>query len=246
MNLGDGSPIEHLERAFSISGGLDDTPFPANRKSFYASLGSNVSSTFKALFYGVIAMATAVGGFPGLGAVIPSSDVATEVVGKLPMLAAVLLTVAPLVARLNQISLMEPALRNPQQVSYFRAKALVGTLLDVGMGGLIFAIASLSGFDVAITSGVLTGWAGAKLSSGGAHSPLELLEQFMASAFGEDTAAPVAAVPAASVHAKAAEEEDDENLESENVNAAESSEDEPWPEERHSNGVVRRSGRGNK
>jgi hypothetical protein len=243
MNLGDGSPIEHLERLFSINGGLADTPFPAHRRNFYASLGSNVSSTFKALFYGVVAMATAVGGIPGLGAVITSSSVATEVVGKLPVLAALALTVAPLVARLNQISLMEPALRSPQQVSYFRANALVGTLLDVGMGGLISAVASLSGFDVAITSGVLTGWAGAKLSSGGAHSPLERVGLFMASAFGEDAAAFVAAAPppAASVRATAEEEEDDDEL----INAAESS-GERYPDERQSNGVIRRSGRGNK
>jgi len=178
MNLGDGSPIEHLERLFAISGSRDTVPraFPSDRQGFFGSLSSNVSSTSKALFYGVVAMASTVGGIPGLGA----PDLVTHAAGKLPLLAAVALTLAPLVARLNQISVMGPALKSPEQVTYFRAKALVGTLLDVGMGGIIFALATLSGVDLHITASVLAGWAGAKLSSGGANSPLEHMEQSVA------------------------------------------------------------------
>lgn len=171
ITLGDGSPIEHMECFFSLS---QRRRYSASRSDLLLSLGNNVSATSKATFYGVVALA---------------ATTSIPYFGHITVPTATLLTVVPLVVRLNQIRIMTRVI-NQQYQKYYNAKALVDTLIDMAMGGIIY-YASLSG-DVHITAAVLAGWIAAKLTSGGDYSPLDYLSNFGTYIFGGNAIDPPA------------------------------------------------------
>jgi hypothetical protein len=169
ITLGDGSPTEHFECSFSLSRRRQYSP---QRSGLFMSLGNNLSATSKATFYGMVALATT--------ATIPYF-------GQITIPTAGLLTVVPLIVRINQIRIMAPVIGSRNQ-KYYNAKALVDTLVDMGMGAIIY-YASLVG-DVHITTSVLAGWIGAKITSSGDNSPLDHLSGFGSYLLGAGEAAP--------------------------------------------------------
>jgi hypothetical protein len=166
INLGDGSPIEHFENYFSNN----DKSHPSNRTSLLTSLGANIANTSKGLFYGSIAMAATVG---------------LPVFGSISLPVAGLIFALPFIIRTDQINIMSESITEQQQ-KYYRANALVSTIVDAAIGFVIYSAATLSGFNPQITGGVLAGWIGAKLSSGGENSPLEHLTKKTAVLLGAD------------------------------------------------------------
>ena len=169
VTLGNGSPIEHIECFFSLN---RKQYYSSNRSSLLMSIGTNISSTMKATFYGMVALA---------------ATTSLPYFGKITIPTAVLLTFIPLVVRVNQIRIMSPVISRQSQ-KYYNGKALVDTLIDFGMGGIIY-YSSLMG-DINITTAVLAGWIGAKLTSSGENSPLEYLTDFGSYLFGAGQGSP--------------------------------------------------------
>ena len=155
INLGNDSPIEHIEDMFSTA----QKERAPNRQSFIQSLGANVHETIRATYYGLIAAATQ---FP------------FPLIGQLTESTAVVLFISPLVGRITQTNAIaeEDGLDNPNNAGYFRGKALVSTTMDILVGLGLFTAATLLQLDKLTLLVVLAGWASAKLTSGGANSPL--------------------------------------------------------------------------
>jgi hypothetical protein len=158
INLGDASPIKHIEDFFSKK----QKVYPENRHNFFSSLSANASDTLKATFYGLIAIATQ---FP-----LPYIGQVTEVV-------ASMLFVAPLTAKISQINTMKNDLEE-HQVKQYRSKALVSTVMDILVGLGLFASATALQLDKIAILAVLTGWTTAKLTSGGENSPIHYVHNF--------------------------------------------------------------------
>lgn len=166
INLGDSSPIKHIEDFFSSK----QKEHPENRHNFFSSLSANASDTLKATFYGLIAIATQ---FP-----LPYIGQVTEVV-------ASMLFVAPLTAKISQINTMKNDLAEPL-VKQYRAKALVSTVMDILVGLGLFASATALQLDKIAILAVLTGWTTAKLTSGGEKSPIHHVHNFFNRITGAD------------------------------------------------------------
>jgi hypothetical protein len=164
INLGDASPIEHFEDFFS----RNHKAHPGNRQGLLSSLGANLASTCKATFYGLVAMSASVG---------------LPIFGTISFPIACSLIAIPLISRVDQINKMSEVVDEDQK-KYYRAQALVNTIIDGTMGAVIYTAATMSAFNPIITGGILAGWIGAKLSSGGECSPLDHLTEKTAHLFG--------------------------------------------------------------
>ncbi len=100
------------------------------------------------------------------------------IIGQLTLPTAGLLFSTPFIARANKIRVMTPDLADQDREKYHRAKAMVSTAMNMLVGLGLFATASLLQLDKIAILAVLTGWASAKLTSGGEKSPLNHLQGF--------------------------------------------------------------------
>ncbi len=156
INLGNASPIEHLEDLFSTN----QKDYPTNRQNIFSSLSANVTDTLRASFYGLVAIATQ---FP------------LPYVGQLTTTTATMFFTVPLTARISQINQID---MDPAQTRSYRAKALVSSVMDILVGLGLFAAATLFQLDKIAIFCVLAGWAAAKLTSGGEKSPIHHIQSF--------------------------------------------------------------------
>lgn len=159
LNLGDASPIQHIEHFWSGKTAV----YPEDRTSLISSLGANFTDTMNAIYYGLVSTATQ---FP------------LPLIGQLTLPTAGLLFSTPFIARANQIRVMTPDLADQDRAKYHRAKAMVSTAMNMLVGLGLFATASLLQLDKIAILAVLTGWASAKLTSGGENSPLNHMQGF--------------------------------------------------------------------
>jgi hypothetical protein len=163
LNLGDASPIQHIEDLISGQG-LENGVINKVLELFN-SLANNITETLRASFYGIVAAATM---FP------------LPFIGELTAVTATLLFVAPYSARVSQINLMKPDLA-PDSPNNHQTKAFVSTATDVFVGLGLFATATILQLDKLALLAVIAGWATAKLTSGGENSPINHTQRFFSS-----------------------------------------------------------------